>query len=98
MHLQIRRPLWTLPISDTILKKFKDEGFEYVEEILHEANAEGNFHFWHILQCWEIDECNFFSVTKQILQGTKIDISQLTKISTKTALEVLKVTEYLSVH
>ncbi|XP_065201600.1 DNA repair protein RAD51 homolog 3, partial [Planococcus citri] len=69
LHLQIQRPLWTLPISDLLQNKLKDAGFDYVEDILHEANAEA---------------------TKQIVQDTKLDLTQFTKISTKTALEALK--------
>lgn len=45
LRLQIQRPLWTLPISQSLLRKLKDAGFEYCEDILNETSSQGKFSF-----------------------------------------------------
>lgn len=40
---QIRRPLWTLSISKALITKLKDAGYEFVEDVLCDANKKGTF-------------------------------------------------------
>lgn len=40
---QIRRPLWTVPIPAALIVKLKNAGYEYVEDVLCDANKEGTF-------------------------------------------------------
>lgn len=37
----MHRPLWTLQCSNSVLNKLKDAGYEYLEDVLCNANKEG---------------------------------------------------------